>query len=202
MKGILVFLEGKDDGLKRSSYEAITAASAIAGSAPVVGLIVHGTDAQMQSAGAYGLTSCINATSDTLQPFANGRAAATIAEVATSTGSDVVLISANATGKDLAPRVSVRLSAGLLADCIELHAEGDGVVATRPVYAGKATIRVKSTTATTIATLRPNVFTAKKIESAPASVAVQTATPAADVSLRSSEVTGMVKNEGEIYNKS
>lgn len=197
MKGILVFLEGKDDVLKRSSYEAITAARGLAGSAPIVGFIVHGTDAQMQSAGAYGLTSCINATSDGLKPFANGNVAAAISEVATSTNSDVVLMAANATGKDIGPRVSVRLAGGLLADCIELHAEGDTVVATRPVYAGKATVKVKATTQTTIATLRPNVFTAKKVD-APSAVAVQNATPAVDASMRSSVVTGMVKNEGSV----
>lgn len=197
MKGILVFLEGKDDGLKRSSYEAITAARGIAGSAPVTGVIVHGTDAQMQSAGAYGLTSCVNATSDGLKPFANGHVAAAIAEVAKSTNSDIVLMAANATGKDIGPRVSVRLEAGLLADCIELHADGDSVIGTRPVYAGKATVKVKATTAATVATLRPNVFTAKKSDS-PASVNIQVASPAADASIRSSVVTDLVKNEGSV----
>jgi len=195
MKGILVFLEGKDDGLKRSSYEAITAARSIAGSAPVVGVIVHGSEAQMQSAGAYGLTSCINATSDALKPFANGHVAAAIADVAKTTNSDVVLMAANATGKDIGPRVSVRLEAGMLADCIELHADGDSVIATRPVYAGKATVKVKTTTPSTVATLRPNVFTARKVDS-PATVNVQTAASSSDASARSSTVTNIVKNEG------
>lgn len=197
MTGILVFLEGKDDGLKRSSYEAITAARAIAGNAPITGLMIHGTDAQMQSAGAYGLTNCVNAVADHLKPFANGHVAAAIAEVAKSSNANVVLMAANATGKDVGPRVSVRLGAGLLADCIALESAADNVVATRPVYAGKATVKVKAATPQTVATLRPNVFTARKVD-APTTVAVQTASPASDANVRSSVVTDVIRNEGSV----
>jgi electron transfer flavoprotein alpha subunit len=63
-------------------------------------------------------------------------------------------------GKDIAPRVACRLSAGLAADCIALKVEGGDVIATRPVYAGKALIDVKVSTSVKVFTLRPNVFPA------------------------------------------
>ena len=41
-------------------------------------------------------------------------------------------------GKDLAPRVAARLGVGLASDCTALAVEGGKLVATRPVFAGKA----------------------------------------------------------------
>lgn len=193
---ILVYCEPHGDGFKRSSYEAITAARSIAGSAPVIGITFNATDAQIQSAGAYGLTSCHNVSGGDWSTFRNVHVAAAIAEAATAAGATTVLFAANATGKDLAPRVSVRLSAGLLPDCIELHGSATALEAVRPVYAGKAMIRIKSTTPITVATLRPNVFTARA--DASGSVAVTAFTPAVDSALRSSSVTGIAKNEGTL----
>lgn len=190
MNGIIVFLEGNGDVLKRTSYEAITAARGIAGGSPITGVIANGTAAQIASAGAYGLGKVFNVS---MPSFANGSLAAAIAQAAKAANADVILLAANATGKDVAPRVAVRLEAGLLADCVQLQADGGSVTATRPVYAGKATVTVKSTTPTTVVTLRPNVFTAKQ------DAATTTATE--DLALsgapsRSSTVSGVVKNEG------
>ncbi len=189
---VLVFLEPTDGGLKRTSYEAITAARQIAQGGTVTGVAIGASNDQLQQAGAYGLASVLNVAG----PYANGTAAQAIAAAAQHVNADVVLLSANATGKDVAPRVAVRLEAGLLADCVALHPEGAGLEATRPVYAGKALVRVKATTAKTVATLRPNVFTAKA--DAAASVSVEAFSPSIDASRATSTVTGMTKNEGAL----
>lgn len=188
---ILVVLEHSGNGLRRSSYEALTAARILGGT--VTGVIIGGTEAQIASAGAYGLTSCLNITSAGLESFANGRAAAAIAEAARKVGATYVLLSATSTGKDLAPRIAVRLEAGLLADCVELHADGSAV---RPVYAGKALVTVRSTTSTTVLTLRPNVFTARLAETA-TTPTIETFSPSV-ADIRSSVVTNIVRNEGTV----
>lgn len=191
---ILIYLEQSGDGLKRSSYEAITAARSIAAGAPLVGITINTTDGQIASAGAYGLTSCQSITGDSWQSFKNGAVASAIAQAATLVGATTVLFSANSTGKDLAPRVAIRLQAGLLPDCVELHGSATALEAVRPVYAGKASIRVKATTPITVATLRPNVFTA--VTDGPTTPLVIAFSPTIDASLRSASVTGMSRNEG------
>jgi electron transfer flavoprotein alpha subunit len=60
--------------------------------------------------------------------------------------------------RELMARLAARLSAGLAADCVAFAAEGDRLVATRPVYAGKLLARVTWDGPPCIATLRPNVF--------------------------------------------
>jgi len=191
MNAILIVLESQGTSLKRTSLEAITAARGIAGGAPMHGVIVNGTSDQINAAGAYGLANVLNVA---MPSFANGTVAAAIATAASSVGADVVLFGANATGKDIAPRVAVRLGAGLLADCVELSNEGGRLVATRPVYAGKATVQVVSARPIAVVTLRPNVFTAKLVESV--SVTAQDLSSVANPPARTSMVSDIIKNEG------
>lgn len=191
MNAILIVLESQGTSLKRTSLEAITAARGIAGGAPMHGVIVNGTSEQINAAGAYGLANVLNVS---MASFANGTVAAAIATAASTVGADVVLFGANATGKDIAPRVAVRLGAGLLADCVGLSNDGGRLVATRPVYAGKATVQVASTTPVAVVTLRPNVFTAKQDQSV--SVATQDLSSVANPPARTSVVSDIIKNEG------
>ena len=193
---ILIYLEPSGEGLKRSSYEAITAARSISGGAPIAGIIFNATEAQIVTAGAYGLASCQNVNGPEWQSFQNSAVAAAVSEAAAALNATTVLISATSTGKDIAPRVAIRLQAGLLPDCVELHGTSTALEAVRPVYAGKASIRVKTHTTVTVATLRPNVFTAR--EDAAANTSVTSFSPATDSSLRSATVTGINKNEGTL----
>jgi len=191
MNAILIVLEPQGTSLKRTSFEAITAARSIANGAAITGIIMNGTDEQIATAGSYGLASVVNVP---MPDFANGTAAAAISTVAASIKADVVLFGANAMGKDVAPRVAVRLQAGLLADCVALGVENGTLTATRPVYAGKATQQVSATTPTVVATLRPNVFTAK--QDAPVSVSTTQLTAIDNAPSRTSVVHSVVKNDG------
>ena len=83
-----------------------------------------------------------------------------IAAIAAKEHADVILFSATAQGKDAAPRVAVKLDAGLACDCTAIKLEGGGLIATRPVFAGKAFTDVKINSPVKIFTLRPNVFPA------------------------------------------
>lgn len=192
---ILVLLEPQGSGLKRTSYEAITAALSIADGGPVCGVIFNATPEQINTAGSFGLTRVLHISGDHWSSLPNVHMAAALAEAATTTGSNIVILGANSTGKNLAPRVAVRLSAGLLADCIELHGGASSVEATRPVYAGKALIRVRSTTAITVLTLRPNLFTAKNVGGADPAVEAFTPAPVTSPTLT---VTGVTRNEGQL----
>ncbi|MFM8473876.1 MAG: electron transfer flavoprotein subunit alpha/FixB family protein, partial [Candidatus Kapaibacterium sp.] len=112
-------------------------------------------------------------------------------------GCDAVFFAANAAGKEIAPRVAVRLSAGLIVDAVEIVSGATNVRVKRPVFAGKALDIVESTTAVTVVTLRPNVFTAKTAE-ASATVSVSTFTPELDASQCRVVVTNVVRNEGTL----
>jgi electron transfer flavoprotein alpha subunit len=85
----------------------------------------------------------------------------------------MVFLPASQMGKDVAPRVAIKLGAGLAADCIALRIDGNDVIATRPVFAGKGLLDVRITTPVKVFTLRPNIFDATE-EGADARVEART----------------------------
>ncbi|MBP2672337.1 MAG: Electron transfer flavoprotein subunit alpha [candidate division NC10 bacterium] len=160
---ILAFAEQRDGVIKKSSLEAAQAAAGLASKAggTCTGLVVgSGVAAQAAELGAYGLGRVIVVDQPDLARHSNTAVAKVIAEIAKRESADVVVLSASQTGKDLAPRVAVKLDAGLAADCVALALDGASIVCTRPVFAGKALVDVTVEAPVKVLTLRPNVFTA------------------------------------------
>lgn len=70
-----------------------------------------------------------------------------------------IIIGHTALGKDLAPRIAAKLSAGLISDAINVELDGDDVVFTRPIYSGKAFEKKTFEEGLVLATIRPNNIT-------------------------------------------
>ncbi|HHN45859.1 MAG TPA: electron transfer flavoprotein subunit alpha/FixB family protein, partial [Planctomycetes bacterium] len=70
----------------------------------------------------------------------------------------ILLLAASVDGKDLSSRLVGSLATGMASDCTELRLEGGKLIATRPVYAGKAFAEMEITGSPQMASLRPNVF--------------------------------------------
>ena len=162
---ILVFTEQRESKIKKSSFEAVSAAHNLAGElgGTSVALVVgSGVDGIAGDLGAYGASRVIVVDSPRLEKYSNAAYAKVIAEVAKKEQAAIVVLPASQMGKDLAPRVAVKLNAGLAADCIALRVENGDVIATRPVFAGKTLLDVRVKTPVKIFTLRPNVFAAAR----------------------------------------
>lgn len=163
---LLAFAEQREGKFKKSAFEVTQAARRVADQLGaelvtlIVGNSVSGLAAEL---GAYGASRVIVAEDERLQLYSTTAYANIVAEAAKLEAATMVFLPASQMGKDLAPRVAGKLSAGIAADCTALNVEGGDVIATRPIYAGKALIDVKVTSAIKIFTLRPNVFTAAPV---------------------------------------
>ena len=175
---ILAYAEQREGTFKKTAYEVTQAAANLAGKlggtcvAVVIGDNVAGMAASL---GAYGAARVIAVQDPRLKQYSTTAYAKALADVARAQNADVVLLGASQMGKDLAPRLGAKLGAGVAADCTALEVNGSDIIATRPVYAGKAMISVKVTSPVKVFTLRPNVFTAT---AGSGSAAVETAAPA------------------------
>ncbi|MBI4427910.1 MAG: electron transfer flavoprotein subunit alpha/FixB family protein [Ignavibacteriales bacterium] len=160
---ILAFVEQRDGKLKKTGYEVVRAARAVADElkgevmALVVGDAVRDIAGEL---GAFGAQRVLVVEDPRLAQYSTTAYSKIVAEIAAREEAGVVFLSATAMGKDCAPRIAVRLDAGLAADCTALKVEGGEIIATRPVYAGKALTEVKVTSSVKVFSLRPNVFTA------------------------------------------
>ena len=162
MSNVLAVLEQREGALRKVSQEVVTGARRLADAlgGEVHALIcasgaVSGTDA----AGRCGADKVITATHAGFAQYAPEGYARAVAERTRSGGYGAVLFAASAQGKDLAPRVAAQLGVALAADVTDLAVESGAVIVTRPVYAGKALLKVKVTAAPAMVSLRPNVFT-------------------------------------------
>jgi electron transfer flavoprotein alpha subunit len=162
MSHVLAVLEQRDGGLRKVSHEIVTGARRLA---DALGGEVHalvlgaGAVSGAGDAARYGADKVITATNSAFAHYAPEGFARAVAERATAGGYGAVVLAASAQGKDLAPRVAAKLGVPLAADVTDLAVDGGSVVVTRPVYAGKALLKVKVTGGTAVVSLRPNVFT-------------------------------------------
>ena len=185
MTTALAVLEQRDGVLRKVSHEVVTAAQRLGGTvdavvcAPPPGA-VHGGD----QLGRFGADKVITLTNPGFAKYAPEGCAQAIAERVKAGGYDVVLFAASATGKDLAPRVAAKLGVARAPDVTDVAVDGGGIVATRPVYAGKALLKVKVTGKPAIVSLRPNVFTPVERPKAGAAETVAVSVPAGRVTVR------------------
>jgi electron transfer flavoprotein alpha subunit len=157
MSTILAVCEHRDGTLRKVSHEVVTGAHRL-GDVEAV-LCAAGPVAGADQLGKFGAQKTVTLTNAGFARYAPEGYAQAIAERARSGGYTAVIFAASATGKDLAPRVAAKLGVGLAADCTDVAALGDAIVATRPVYAGKALLKVKVAAKPAVLSLRPNVFT-------------------------------------------
>ena len=195
MNKILVYLEAQKEGLKRTSYEAITLALTL--SENIVGVVINASNEQCNTASLYGLKEIINAKHDYFNQYSSTAVAATITQVANTENIDCVIFAANAAGLELAPRVAVSLNAGYISDCINFELQDGNVIVQKPVYAGKSVITTKIETTNHVYSIRPNVFTAVKASN-PAEVSIKDFTPNLTENDYKEKVTNLAKNEGKL----
>jgi len=196
MSKVLVFIEQDGSGLKRSSYEALTAANMVSPSDSIIATAINANEDVLKLAGNYGISKVINIKHELLDQYSSTGAAKALKEIADKEGVSTVLISANAKGKEVAPRLAIIIDGGYLSDVMDLDAEGTDITATKPVYAGKAIAKAKIKKERKVFSLRPNVFTAKKLNESEAEV--ETFSPAlsdADVKVK---VVSETKNQGRL----
>lgn len=161
MSKVLAFVESRDNKIKNAGFETASTALKIAnelGAEAEILLIGSGVSSITAELGAYGIKKVITADDPRLEKYSTTAYSKILAEAAKQRGADIIILSATAMGKDISARVSAKMEAGMASDCTDIRTENGNIIATRPVYAGKAYIDLKVNSPVKIFTLRPNVF--------------------------------------------
>jgi electron transfer flavoprotein alpha subunit len=159
---VLVFVEQRDGKIRPISREPLGEASRIAGAfgGEVVAVCPAASDPGLATLGEWGANRALLAVHPSFEKYEGSSYARAVLQAIEAVKPQVVLFAASAMGKDLAPRVAARAGLGLATDCTALVVEGGKLVATRPVFAGKAVQKVGFPKSPAIASLRPKVFAA------------------------------------------
>lgn len=166
-KSILVILEQRAGIIKKSSVEAVCKAVSIAkGLNYDVTAVAAGNDIKgLEELGKYGLKKVVLFKSSMLENYSYSAYAKLFFEYCSETDTEIIIIANSVAGRDIAPYLAIKLDAGIITDCISLDADTSGeLIATKPVFAGKALLEEKINTGKKVFTLRPNVFPVKEEE--------------------------------------
>ena len=117
-----------------------------------------GVEAVANSAFEYGADEVLLADDAALEDFRAEAFASTLSAVASSQSPDLILFPTTTRGRELAGMAAIDLNTGVLVDVIGLEADGDKVVATRPIYAGKLLEKTVCNAKPQLVTLRGRAF--------------------------------------------
>jgi len=184
MSNILVFAETRGPALRKSALEAVTAARALAdgtGGGEVHALVAGppGVGATANVLGQHGADVVIVVEHVGLANFDRESIAATIAARAQSQSYRAILLGFSAQGRDVGPRVAVKLDMPIATDVTAIQASGDSIVVKHPAYANKVIVTLQISGPCAVIALRPSAVTAA---SAPRSARSETMAPASDPS--------------------
>ncbi len=193
---VLVFLEQRNGKVKKSSLQAYKAGEKLAEyyGAEISAVTVGGEVEALENVGNFGIKKVVHLKNSDLAVYSSSAYAKALTEFTEEVGADVLVFSNTSMGKDLSARLAARLDSGIAMDCIAFEQEDGEVIATRPVYAGKALIDVVVKSPKKIFTIRPNVFDAGEATQDKAEVEVK---EISDVDL-STKVVEMKTTEGKL----
>lgn len=158
---VLIFLDQADGQIKKSSLEAAAYGAAIAAQTgtTAAAIILGNVTDDLTTLGQYGVTKVHTVKNDSLNNIDTQLFTKIIAEAAIATNATVIIFSNNFNGKAIAPRLSVRLKAGLVTGAIALPETSNGFTVKKNVFSGKAFANVTISTPIKIIALNSNSFT-------------------------------------------
>ena len=161
MTDILIFAEHQDGKVKKVSLELASKAAELAKGTggKVTALLIGGEALALAGQLApYGVSQIASVTGPAFEKYNTIAFARAVASAVSKLNPTIILGTASPVGRDLFPRLSAKLKAGLASDCTALGIEGGRLVAKKPVYSGKVVAEVLFETPIQLATTRPNSF--------------------------------------------
>ena len=188
MSSVGVYIELKEGKVKKTNLELLTLVHQ-AGRAAAAVIFTDDPSAYVDELSNYGVKEIIHISGLQEKDSRPEIWAQQLTEIIRGQGLADFIGTHSAQGKDLLPRVAAHLEAPLATDCLGIDFENG--VATKPIYAGKVTARVKLTGQHRLFTLRPNTITpAEAGQNSPPEIKNVSATPATPLS----EIKEIVKS--------
>jgi electron transfer flavoprotein alpha subunit len=190
---VLVFIDHSEGKIRKASLEAASYGATIAANsggkaeAVVLGKVTE----DLSALGGQGIVKVY--TIDAAQQGDAQSSAAVLGDVVAQTGAQLIIFPNTASGKALAPRLSVRLKAGMVSGAVALPDTSAGFVVKKNVFSGKAFAHVSVDTPVKIIALNPNTFPVSQSGNMAVVEALGVNIPASRI-----KVLGTSKVEGEV----
>lgn len=161
-QGVWAIAEQRDGEFRKISYEIVSEGRRLADAlGQDLTVVVLGSNIKDKASelGQYGADKIMVADDPRLEPYTTDAYVGVISDLVKANDPALLLLGGSIQGRDLSARLSGRMGVGVAQDCTALAIEDGNLVATRPVYAGKAYAKVTfENSSPQMATARPNVM--------------------------------------------
>jgi len=195
---VLVYTENWDGRFKKSSFELVSYASRLAGMLNTTAIalsIGKVEDSELEKLGRYGVKKIVSLEGEGFAVLDNQAYTKAIADATSQYAATVIILSNNNTGKALAPRLSVRLKAGLGAAISKLPLSVSPFVVYKRTYSGNAFAHLCIDTEFKILTLAQNSF---EIIETPGTAEIEHVSVQPDAALVKTQIREVQKLTGKI----
>ncbi|MCR8556847.1 electron transfer flavoprotein subunit alpha/FixB family protein [Mucilaginibacter sp. BJC16-A38] len=159
---VLIYTENAEGKFKKSTFEAVSYARAIAdqNNTNLVAISIGDvSNDELAGLAKYGADKVLNVSNTKLKNFINQAYASVIADAAKKEGADIIVLSNSFSGRGLAPRIAVKIEAGLADGAVSLPEQNGGkFTVKKTAFSGKAFAVVELTTANKVISLTPNSY--------------------------------------------
>ena len=158
---VLVFVENWEGKFKKLTFELVSYASKLAEKLNTTAIalsIGFVENDQLKQLGKFGAGKIISVSDESLRTLDNQAFTSVIAGMAQKESATVLVLSNNITGKAIAPRLAVRLKAGIGSGVSKLPESTDPFIVYKKVFSGNAFANVLIKSDIKILTLAQNSF--------------------------------------------
>jgi len=195
---VLVYTENWDGKFKKLTFELVSYASEVAkmfNTSATVLSIGKINESELKKLGDYGAGKIINIDNELLTTLDSQAYSYVISDIALKENASVIVISNNNTGKAIAPRLSVRLKAGVGSGVNKLPLKTSPFTVHKKTYSGNAFAHVIIKSDIRILTLTQNSF---ELIKTPNNASIEKADVTIDSSLFNTKVRDVMKQAGKI----
>ncbi|MGO0574949.1 electron transfer flavoprotein subunit alpha/FixB family protein [Ornithinimicrobium panacihumi] len=172
MAEVLVLVDHVDGDVRKSTAEALTAAARLG--EPSAVFVGSGLDAARDFLARFGAAKVYHLDGADYTDHLVVPVAEALAQLVEKTGAAAVLLPASNDGKEIAGRLAIKTSSGLITDAVDVQpGDGGGVKTVQSVFAGSYTVTSTVTQGSPIVTLKPNSIEPAEAQGAAADEAVE-----------------------------
>ncbi|MCP4681389.1 MAG: electron transfer flavoprotein subunit alpha/FixB family protein [Desulfobacterales bacterium] len=198
-QGVWTIAEQRDGEIRKITYELVSEGRRLAdalGQELTVVLLGSNIKDKAEELGHYGADKVLVADDPRLETYTTDAYVSVISQAAKAGDPAILILGASVQGKDLSARLSANLDVGMAQDCTVFSVEEGNLVATRPIYAGKAYARVSFENSwPQMATARPNVMSINEADTSRSAEITDASFSLDDAALKT-KVVDIVKEEG------
>lgn len=158
---VIAFAKNWNGKFKNSTYELVSYTKKIAdqlNTKLIVVSIGEVNNEDLKSLEKYGAERLISVNDPQMNILTSRVYAQVISEIAEKEGANIIVLSDNNSGKAIAPRISVKMKAGMVAAVQELPVSLDPFIVKKRVFSGKAFAHVQIDSPVKVLTIAKNCF--------------------------------------------